>query len=54
MGKFGKVSVNDTKRKDFPQQDAIGPDITLKGVDTGEETLWGHPLDRETSLEGQE
>lgn len=44
------LSGNVTQREDFPEQDAIGPDVTLKGVDTVENTLGRHPLDWQASL----
>lgn len=42
---------NVTQREDFPEQDAVGPDVTLEGVDTVEDALRRHPLDWQTSLE---
>lgn len=42
--------VKRTEREDLPQQDAVRPDITFKGVHTLEDALRGHPLNRETCL----
>ena len=42
---------NVTQREDFPEQDAVGPHVTLKGVDTVENTLGRHPLDGQTGLQ---
>lgn len=42
---------NVTQGEDFPKQDAVGPHVTLKCVDAVENTLWGHPLDWQTSLQ---
>lgn len=39
-----------TQWEDLPQQDAIGPHITLSGEHLVEDGLRGHPLEREASL----
>lgn len=48
------VTGNVTQREDFPEQDAVRPHVTLKGVDTVEYTLGRHPLNRQASLQEEE
>lgn len=42
-----------TKRKDLPEQNAIRPDVTQRGVEIIEDALGGHPLHREEGLHGE-
>lgn len=39
-----------TQREDLPQQNAVGPHVTLGGEHLVKDGLWGHPLERETGL----
>lgn len=39
-----------TQRKDLPEKDPKGPDITLCGVHPVEDGLRSHPLQREACL----
>ena len=50
-GNSTALTGNVTQREDFPEQDAVGPHITLESVDTVEDTLRRHPLDRQASLQ---
>lgn len=40
-----------TQCEDFPEQDSKGPHITQGGVEAVEDALWGHPLQRQESLQ---
>ncbi len=40
-----------TQRKDLPQKDSKGPNVTLCGVHPVEDGLRSHPLQRETCLQ---
>ena len=42
-----------TQCHDFPQQDAEGPHVTLGGEDTIKQSLWCHPLDRQSTLKSK-
>lgn len=42
-----------TKGKDFPEQNAIGPDVTQCGAEVVEDALGCHPLHRQESLWGR-
>ena len=37
-------STSSTQREDLPQQNSVGPDVALSGVNTLEDALWRHPL----------
>lgn len=39
-----------TQRKNLPQQNAVGPYVTLGGEHLVKDGLWRHPLEREASL----
>lgn len=41
----------DTQRKDFPQKNAIGPDVALHSVHPFKNTLRSHPLHGQTHLQ---
>lgn len=42
-----------TQRENLPQQDSVGPDVTLTAVKVLENALWGHPLNRQEGLENE-
>lgn len=39
-----------TQREDLPQQNAVGPHVTLGGEHLVKDGLWRHPLEREAGL----
>lgn len=39
-----------TQGEDLPQQNAVGPHVTLRGEHLVEDGLWRHPLQREAGL----
>lgn len=39
-----------TQGEDLPEQDSVGPHVTLAAVDVVEDALWGHPADGEEAL----
>ena len=43
-----------TKGKDFPEQDAKGPDVTKGRVQVMEDTFWSHPLQGQEGLETED
>lgn len=42
-----------TKGKDFPEQNAIRPNVTQRGVEVVKDALGCHPLHRQESLRGR-
>ena len=42
-----------TQREDLPEQDAIGPDVTQRGVEVVKDALRSHPLHGEKGLQGR-